>query len=304
MSVATEPNTTLNAGRFLGATLVIASAAVFGLAGVLTKSIAADPLTIACWRGLVGGVFITLYVVARAPAGRRLSGFRLGWRGLLLATIGAVASVAFIAAFKHTYVANVAIIYATVPFAAALLERLMLGERIRPRTAFAAGCSLAGVAVMAMAGLGAASLAGDGLAVVMMFLCALYMVLIRAFRDTPVVLAAAISGFELFVLGWLVADPMAVNRHDAFLLVAFGVSFALASILWTEGTRLVTAAESGLLGSAEVPFAILFGFVILSEVPPAASIFGGAIVLAAVFAHTWLDYRRAHRPAIAPATVP
>ena len=57
-------------------------------------------------------------------------------------------------------------------------------------------------------------------------------------------------------------------------------------MLWTEGSRLIPAAEAGLLGSAEVPFAILFGWLFLAEFPPVASLLGGAIVLAAVmFAH-------------------
>ena len=39
-------------GHLLGIILVIASALVFSLAGVLTKIIKADAWTIACWRGL------------------------------------------------------------------------------------------------------------------------------------------------------------------------------------------------------------------------------------------------------------
>ncbi|TGS80305.1 MAG: EamA family transporter, partial [Mesorhizobium sp.] len=53
------------AERTLGIVLVSASAVVFGLTGVLTKSIHADPLTITCWRGFVGSILITLYVLWR-----------------------------------------------------------------------------------------------------------------------------------------------------------------------------------------------------------------------------------------------
>ena len=41
------------------------------------------------------------------------------------------------------------------------------------------------------------------------------------------------------------------------LLVLFGLAFAVAVVLWTEGTRRIPAAESGLLGCAETPFAAL-----------------------------------------------
>ena len=95
------------AERPLGILLVPASAIVFGLTGVLTRSIHADPLVITCWRGFFGSILIAAYVLWwRRRSGTRRS-LRLGWRGWLLAVEGAAASVAFIAAFKLTYVANV-----------------------------------------------------------------------------------------------------------------------------------------------------------------------------------------------------
>jgi len=111
--------------------------------------------------------------------------------------------------------------------------------------------------------------------------------------------AGAVSGLLLFVLGWFVAEPLAVSVRDAWLLAAFGASFAVASVLWTEGARLLPAAEAGLLGSAEVPFAILFGWLFLAELPPAASFVGGGVVLLAVFAHAGHDWRAARRRAVA-----
>jgi drug/metabolite transporter (DMT)-like permease len=119
------------------------------------------------------------------------------------------------------------------------------------------------------------------------------MIMVRAFRDSPVVWAGAVSAFLLFVLGWFVTDPLAVSTRDVVLLATFGCSFALASILWTEGSRLIPSAEAGLLGSAEVPFAILFALLFLGEVPPMASVIGGAIVLCAVFAHAGRDWLKA-----------
>lgn len=275
--------------RTLGIVLVGGSAAIFGLAGVLTKSIHADPLTINCWRGLVGGLLITGYVLWRRRGSASPSSLALGWRGWLMAVLGALASIAFIAAFKHTYVSNVAIIYATAPFVAALLGWLLLRERVRPMTMAAAVLSLCGVGLMVSSGLGSGNLLGDGLALSMTVMAALYMVLICRFRETPVVWAGAVSAFMLFALGWVVSDPLAISTTDAILLLAFGCSFAVASVMWTEGSRLIPAAEAGLLGSAEVPFATMFGWLLLSEAPPFATLTGGAIVLAAVLWHAGRD---------------
>ena len=279
--------------RVAGILLVAASALVFSLTGVLTKLIASDVWTIACWRGLLGGAAILLYVLwcrRGRPAG---PGLRLGWRGWLLASVGSLASLAFIAAFKLTYVANVAVIFATAPFMAAALEWLALRERLRPATLLAAVVAVLGVIVMVSGGVGSDRLLGDALALLMTFGSALYMVLIRAFHDTPVVLAGGVSGLQLFVVGWIVVDPLAVSFEDAVLLTLFGLSFALAVVLWTEGNRRITAAETALLGSAETPFAILLAWLILAELPPAMSFVGGAIVLCAVLAHVLRDLVRA-----------
>jgi len=281
------------AERTLGIVLVSASAVAFALTGVLTKSIQADPLTITCWRGLVGSILIGIYVLWRRRRSGGRESLRLGWRGWLLAVEGAAASIAFIAAFKFTYVANVAVIYATSPFIAALLAFLLVREKFRPQTMVAAAVSLCGVAIMVSAGLGSGHLLGDGLALLMTAGSALYMVMVRAFRDSPVVWAGAVSAFLLFVLGWFVTDPLAISARDMVLLAVFGCSFALAAILWTEGSRLIPAAEAGLLGSAEAPFAILFAFLFLGEMPPLASVVGGAIVLCAVFAHAGRDWMKA-----------
>ncbi|WP_421913729.1 DMT family transporter [Mesorhizobium sp.] len=276
--------------RTLGIVLVSASAAVFALTGVLTKSIHADPLTIICWRGFVGSILITLYVLWRRQRSGGRESLRLGWRGWLLAVEGALASIAFICAFKFTFVANVAIIYATAPLVTALLAFVLVRERFRPQTMIAATVSLCGVAIMVWSGFGTGNLFGDFLALLMTIGSALYMIMVRAFRQTPVVWAGAVSAFLLFVLGWFVTKPLAVSPRDIVLLVTFGASFALSSILWTEGARLIPAPEAGLLGSAEVPFAVLFAFLFLSEVPPATSMIGGAIVLCAVIAHAGRDW--------------
>jgi drug/metabolite transporter (DMT)-like permease len=185
---------------------------------------------------------------------------------------------------------RVTVIYATAPFMAAALGWWLMRESVEARTLVAAGFSFLDVVVAG--GLGSGSIAGDAVALAMTLGNALYIVLIRLFRDCAVVLAGAVSALQLFVVGWFVVDPLAVSRHDVVLLALFGTSFAVAVVLWTEGTRMIPAAEAGLLGSAETPFAILLAWALLAELPPAASFLGGGIVLAAVLAHAGRDVRR------------
>jgi drug/metabolite transporter (DMT)-like permease len=276
--------------HILGVVLIVASTAFFALAGIFTKAATmSDPWTIACWRGFVGSLAIGGYVYMRRDRARPAASFSLGWRGWALAAVGALSSIAFIAAFKHTYVANVAVIYATVPFMAAAIEWLALAARARIQTMATAAISLIGVTIIVAGSVGGGNLFGDGLAVLMTFGCAVYLVMVRAYRGTPVVWAAAVSSLLLFLAGWIFADPLAISGRDFVVVAGFGLTFAAASILWTEGARFLPASESGLLGAAEVPLAILFAWLILAELPPMQSIVGGAIVLVAVFAHAGRD---------------
>lgn len=285
----TQPVSSQPSKHGLGLALVLASAVLFALAGVFTKAISADQWVILTWRGLIGSLLIFAYVLWR----REPSGFALGWRGWLLAAVGSVASITFISAFKMTYIANVTVIYAIVPFVAAALEWLLLRERINSRTMLAALACTIGIGILVSGALGAPSFAGDAIAFVMTLLNALYVVLIRVFKGTPVVLAGALAAFQLFVLGWLVSTPLAVSAHDMALLVAFGVAFAAASVLWTEGARLIPAAEVGLIGAADIPVAIVFAGLLLGEWPPVTSFIGGAIVVVTLAVYAILPRKQA-----------
>lgn len=287
--------------RTLGVLLLLGSAVFFALAGILTKAIASDVWTITCWRGLVGGAIIGLYMLWRRQTRSGTASLRLGWRGWLLAFTGGVASILIISAFKLTYVANVAFIYATIPFVAAVVGWVAIREGVRRRTLLAACVSLAGVAVVVSGGLGSGNMLGDAVAVGLTVICAIYMVMIRAFRDTPVVWAAGVSAFGLFIATMPLADHASVTRADAVLIVLFGVTYAFSLILWTEGTRLIPASEAGLIGCAELPLAVLFAGLLLAEWPPVASLVGGAIVLAAVFVHAGLDLAQGRATAAARA---
>lgn len=277
--------------RWLGPTLVLVSAVLFSFSGVLTKAIDAGSWTILTWRGLVGGVGIAAYVYVRNRHRPVREVFRLGRSGWFLAAVGAVGSVTFIVSFKNTFVANVSVIYATIPFVAALLERLILKAPIRRRTVTAAAASLIGVLFIVGGSLGSPNLDGDVVALAMVGLNALYMVLIRTFPETDSVLSGAAGGPLLFLAGWFFTDPLDVTRTDAVLMVVFGLVFAAATVLWIEGTRLIPAAESGLLGSAETPVAIALAWIILSEAPPLASIIGALIVMFTVIAHIGPEFR-------------
>lgn len=280
-----------------GIVLVALSSVIFSVSGVLTKMIEADGWTIVCWRGLIGGLAVIAYVELRRGEQPRGQAFRLGKRGWILASVGSVASIMFIYAFKLTYVANVAVIYATAPFFAAGLAWLAMREIAKGRTLIAGAFSLLGVVIIVSGGMGTGKLAGDLLAIAMTLGNAAYIVLIRKFADVPVVWAGGASALQLFVVGSLIGTPLDVSAQDAALLFFFGIAFASAVILWTEGTRLIPSAQSALLGTIEIPCATLLAWIVLSELPPVAAIIGGIVIVSAVSWHAAIDYQVERRGA-------
>lgn len=274
------------ASRRLGIVLVLAACVPFALSGIFTKVITADIWSVLGWRGVFGGGLTLLYVLWRGRQGT------FGPAAWLLVAVGTAASVAFLASFRLTWVANVVLIYALTPFAAAGLGWLVLRESVRRGVLLTAAVSLAGVAVIMWGGLGAPQVLGDGVAFAMMLLAALFLVLARRFPGTDMMRVGVVSSALLFPVAVALGDPFAMAAPDLAWSAAFGLGYAAGYILWMEGARRIPAAESGVLQLAETPVAIVLAWALLGEWPPLATLAGGTVVMAAVLHRALADLRR------------
>ena len=290
--------------------MMLVSGFGFGSTGAISRSIDADVWQMASWRSLLGGSATLVYVWLRGRIGgsrdRLRLGATLGPQGLLLVGLSALSMILYIDALQRTEVANVAVISATVPFVAAGLAWLILRERLRRSTVIAAVVSMSGVTLTVAGNLGPGDLDGNLRAVVLAVTLALLIVLIRRFEGADAVLALGAAGVLLFVVALVVADPLGVAADQMPLLVFFGAVFAVSVVLWTEGVRLIPAAEAGLLGSSETPFSILLAWIVLAEAPPLVTVAGGLLVLGAVLVHAGADLSagRVSRPWLRPRTRP
>ena len=289
---------------------MIVSGLGFGSTGAIARSIDADPWQIASWRGLIGGAATFGYVWVRGRFRGRPGRLRLtirptlGPQGLLLVALSALSMILYITALHKTEVANVSVIMAAVPFMAAALAWLILREPLRRSTVVAAAAALVGVTLTVAGNLGPGDLDGNLRAVALAVTLALLIVLIRRFEGADAVLALGSAGVLLFAVALVVADPLGVAADQMPLMVFFGVVFAASLVLWTEGVRLIPAAEAGLLGSSETPFSILLAWIVLSEAPPLVTVAGGLLVLGAIFGHAGADlaHNRVSRPWLRPRT--
>ena len=269
----------------LGLILVTASAVAWSTAGLFTRLIPLDSWTMLAWRGVFGALGMIAAILA-FERGNVWSGFRrMGWPGWLYAVLSALGMIFFITSLRHTTVAHVAIIYATVPFLAAALGWLVTQEKPSFSAIIASLAALTGVVVMV--GFGAeGGLFGDLLAFGMTVSMALIMVIARRFHGISVMPAACLSALLSGLVCWPIGDPLAVSGHELLLLVLFGlVNSAVGLALFTLGARLLPAIETALIGSLDAPLAPLWVWLAFNETPSASTIMGGAIVFVAVAAH-------------------
>ena len=273
----------------LGVLLVILATVAWSTAGLFTKGLSADVWVINFWRGLFSALFILIYVIWR-ERGRTLACFAsLGGPGWAAATVSSAATIAFLSAFKLTTVANVVVIYATAPFIAAAIAWLWLREKASGATLVASAVALFGVAIIMSGSLGSVNLTGDLLALLMTAGMALLIVLIRRYPDSPMVPAACVSALQLTVIGWCLSEPFTVPDGELVPLIGFGLVQAVAVVMLTEGARLIPAPVAALLGALEIPLAPIWVWLFLHEIPQTLTFIGGAIVLAGVAWHMWVE---------------
>ncbi len=266
----------------LGLLLVTGSAVAWSLAGLFTRVIPLDVWTMLAWRGLFGAAGIAALAVAMQGRGALADLRRLGWPGWLYAILSAGGMVLFIAALRFTTVAHVAVIYATVPFFAALLGWWIVREAPSRAALIASGTAMGGVALMVGFGTDG-GLLGDALALGMTAVMAALMVMVRRFRAIPAMTAAGLSALLSGLACWPLGHPTAVTGGDLVLLLLFGVVNSAAGLaLFTLGARLLPPVETALIGALDAPLAPLWVWLAFAETPTLGTASGGLIVFAAV----------------------
>jgi drug/metabolite transporter (DMT)-like permease len=269
--------------RWVGTALLAGSAVAYSLAGYFTRLIPLDVMTLLFWRGVFGGLMITALVVVQYRGAAWTTTRAIGWQGLAVAAMGVISSYLYLTAFRHTTVADVSIIYATLPFVTAGLAWVVLQEREGWRVMVSSLVALLGVAIMTGGAIRAGHLAGDLFAFAMTLTFAVTMVLMRRGRRVSMLPAVAIMCF----LTALVAAPFArigpLTTLPLLQLGLFGTcQLGLGLVLLTLGMRRVGATRAALIGLLDAPLAPLWVWLAFSEVPPPLTLAGGAIVMAAV----------------------
>jgi drug/metabolite transporter (DMT)-like permease len=122
-------------------------------------------------------------------------------------------------------------------------------------------------------------------------------VVVRRYRETSMVAAAALSNF----LGSLVSFPFAhdithVTGNGLAILAMFGCfQVALGLTFYMLGSRLLPSGQASLIATLETPLMPFWIWVAFREIPAVHALIGAALVISAVIADIAGDARARER---------
>ena len=248
---------------------------------------------------LVGFVVVILllrykYHVFRVIQAAGLKGL---WAGVLLSG----AMLCNIVALIHTTVANAVLLMATGPIFAALLGRIILGERTSWQLWISISLALIGILVMVGGGIGQGSLYGDLIALVGVAFFGCYAVALRVGRTTdmsPAVLHAGLCGA---LSAWLIlffnGQGFTAPPADIALCIMLGiVQVGIGSVLFALAAQSVPAVNLTLYALGEPVLAPLWTYVGIGEVPAGTTFLGGGILLIALFFQVLNEWNNSRAP--------
>ena len=271
--------------------VVLIGVAFTSLSAILVRLSVAPPLAIASWRMVFATAMVVPFVVARQgraqprTASRTVTWLSIGAGILLAGHFGF-----WITSLSMTSVASSTVLVTTHPVIVALLG-LLLGERIRKRSAAYMVGALAGGLFLVRGGLsdGGSAPLGNLFAFLGAVAFAGYLILGRIARrhldvnrytlavysTAAVVLAgaAAIGGDRLV--------PYPAREFAIFLSLAFFCTL-LGHSLFNWALRFVKPTTISTSVLAEPVIATTLALVVFSEVPTTATIVGGAVMLACI----------------------
>ncbi len=201
----------------------------------------------------------------------------------LAVPIAAVSMGSYVVALELTTVANVMVVYATVPLVAAGIAYFWLGEKVKVRFAVATLIALIGILIMAGHATRPRDIAGNAVAFLMTIAFGLQLVMARRFPALDMAPINALGAGLCALLCWPFAAATIPSFQELMVLAVFGITTtSLAYTLAMIGGRHIPSAEAGLIGLLEVVLGPLWVWMAFGERPGTTALIGGIFVLVPV----------------------
>ena len=256
------------------------------------------------WRGLLmGGVMLSIWAAVSRDRAADLACLRSG-PGALIVGCQVLNSLLFCLGIANAPAAMVLIGVAAVPVCAALVARLVTGERASLATWAAICAVLTGIGVGVL-GEGAGTLAmnwqaltGAALGLGVAMVLALNFVVLRAQPHLPILLVIGLGALIAGALGWAVTGPARMfDGRLAYMALTGALVLPVSFFTLSLASRYAPAATVSLIMLMETvlgPFWVWLG---VGERPTPAMLAGGVIVVTSLAVYLRHQTQRRAPPA-------
>ncbi|MCP5514961.1 MAG: DMT family transporter [Spirochaetales bacterium] len=208
-----------------------------------------------------------------------LSGMFWGFSGLL-----------FVVSVKMTVAANVLVMLSLSPLFAGIAGYFFLGERIGRRSLFMIAVAASGVYIIFAGDIEGGNLAGNLLGLLIPVCLGINLAWMRKHSDISRTAAVITGGLVSAFIASFFAAPFSVSSISFFYLVLLGlIAIPLAQLLLSTGTRYLPASRVALIMMSETFLGPLWVWAFIGEIPPVRTFAGGALILAGVFADSFIS---------------
>lgn len=278
--------------HMMGVLFVTAGAITWSSAGFFTRLIALDYPTMIAGRGIFGAIGMLALVIAFAPR-TWINQFRDmdRWDALYIANY-IFGTICYVSSLGQTSIAHNAVIFATLPFIAALLGWMFMRELPSREAVLSSVIAMVGVFVM-VGFSNDGALLGDVLSLLGTSSMAASIIIVRKHPTVNIAAGAVIASFVSGMIVLPFADLSAVTPTHFVYLVLFGLLNASAGLtLYSLGSRRLPPVETALISLIDTPLSPFWVWLAFGEKFGPQTMMGGLIVLFAVILHILLSQRR------------
>jgi drug/metabolite transporter (DMT)-like permease len=216
-----------------------------------------------------------------------------GWPVFMSGLLMFGSASAFILSIKHTSVANTVIIMGSRPVLTALFSWIFLRERASAALWLAMLTVIGGIVVVVSGSLESGNLLGDCLALAAVVFLALNGTLQRKYKKMSRTAVVGLAGFFLAATLVFFADIGSFTASTWVIMGMMGLASApFGRVLNAVATRYIPAAEAAMLNLSLSVFATLWAFLLFGEIPAAATLAGGGIILGTIAVYIAASVKR------------
>ncbi len=272
---------------------IITSMVIFGTIGLVRKNINMPSGCLAMTRGIIGGVLLLLFYLAKE---RKFQIKSLGKKGIILLLTGALIGFNWIALFesyRYTTVATATLCYYMAPVFIIIASRFCFGEKLGFKKILCVVAAIVGMIlvsnVLNTGFTGNNELLGIGLGLFAALLYAIIILLNKYLSDIPAyektIIQLIFAGVAIIPYVFIGEDLSTITfdtKSLIFLVIICLVQTGLSYILYFGAIPKLPAQTSAILSYIDPVVAVLLSALVLREHIGATGIIGAVLIIAAM----------------------